>query len=330
MNLQEIENKAKDIFKRKHMSVATERTYLHWIIRFGFWVKSHPKGTHAEKIMAYLTYLARDRSVSPGTQSVAKNAIFFLYKQVLEIEVGDFSKYLASSKPRRIPEVLSREETMAIIDQARGVKRLIIALLYGSGLRRNEAMMLRIKDISLQRQAVTVRDGKGFKDRVTMLPSFLILPLKQHIEEVRRIHNADLANGFGDAYMPYALGRKYPSAQKEFGWQFLFPATKISEDPRDRTQRRRHHLHPTAVSKAIKAATRAAKIDKRVTAHTFRHCFATHLLEAGADIRTVQELLGHANLETTQIYTHVTTTGAISTPSPLDYSGNVVPMVANG
>lgn len=329
MKLDEVIDRATNVLRRKHMALATEKTYLHWIRRYARWCAQHPDETPEQKITGFLTHLARDRQVSQSTQSVAKNAIHFLYAHVLDQELGDFSAHQTSRKPKRLPTVLSRDEAMAVIGRVTGVRWLIVSLLYGSGLRQKEALSLRIQDIDLRRRTVTVRFGKGAKDRVVMLPAPLVEPLRHHIEDVRRIHRRDLANGVGDAYMPGGLARKYPNARKEFGWQFLFPATTIAPDPRDQTQRRRHHLHQSAVSKAIKSAAIAAGIDKRVTAHTFRHCFATHLLEAGADIRTVQELLGHSNVETTMIYTHVTTTGAISTRSPLEGATNVVQIVAH-
>jgi len=326
MNISQIERKARDVCRRRHLSLATERTYLHWIRRFAGWCRQRSDDSREARIVSFLTYLASQRHVSASTQSVALNAINFLYKDVLQLELEDFSSFVRSKKPKRLPTVLSREETLAVINQLRGMKWIIASIMYGSGLRQREVLNLRVQDIDFNRLTITVRSGKGAKDRVVMLPTFLVKPIDTHIEEVRRLHNADLTAGFGDAYMPHALARKYPSAVKEFGWQFLFPASRISEDPRERSEQRRHHIHQSAVSKAITAARRAAGIDKRVTAHTFRHCFATHLLEAGADIRTVQELLGHANLETTMIYTHVTSTGAISTQSPIDFPPNVTPI----
>lgn len=315
-----------DVCRLRHLSYATEKTYLHWITRFGYWCQQYPADDRQARIVAFLTHLARDRQVSSSTQAVALNAIKFLYTEVLKVPMGDVSQFAHSTKPQRLPEVLSKSDTMAVIDQITGTKWIMVSLLYGSGLRMREMLNLRIKDIDLQRLTITVRQGKGAKDRTTMLPMHLVNPLKNHVETVRRIHNNDLKNGYGEAKLPNALARKFPSAKKQFAWQYLFPASKISADPQNPTEHRRHHLHHTAVSKTIKAATMTAKINKRITAHTFRHCFATHLLESGADIRTVQELLGHAHLETTMIYTHVTKTGAISTQSPLDMPANVKPI----
>lgn len=314
---------------RKNLSIRTERTYWHWIKRFGDWCKKHPAENRQQRIIDFLTYLAKNRELAQSSQSIALNAIKFLYADVLQTTMGDVSQFTRSTRPQRVPEVLSRDDTLRVINQLTGTKRIMVSLLYGSGLRLRELLNLRVKDIDLQRQAVTVRQGKGKKDRATMLPANLVEPLRQHIEDVRRLHKIDLQNGYGRAKLPGALARKTPRAQTEFGWQFLFPASRISEDPRQKGAFYRHHLHATAVSKSIKAAARSARIDKRITAHTFRHCFATHLLEAGADIRTVQELLGHSHLETTQIYTHVTTTGAIGTLSPLD-RGHYQPLRAVG
>jgi integron integrase len=328
MNINEIETELRNICRRRHLSIATEKTYRHWIRRFARYCQQHPRDDRQARIIAYLTHLAKNRAVAAGTQSVALNAIKFLYAEILQTDMGDVSQFTRTTKPQRLPVVLSRADTLAVINQIHGTKWIMVSLLYASGLRLAEMLKLRVQDIDLQRLTVTVRNGKGAKDRATMLPTFLVKPLQQHIESIRRQHNNDLAAGYGDAWMPGALARKYPGARRQFGWQFLFPASKISADPRDKTQHRRHHLHASAVSKTIKQAALAARIDKKISAHTFRHCFATHLLEAGADIRTVQELLGHSHLETTMIYTHVTTTGAISTPSPMQLPANVHPLYA--
>jgi integron integrase len=315
-----IKTEFENVCARKNLSYRTQKTYWHWIRRFGFFCRKHPNDQRQQRIINYLTYLAKNREVSSSTQSIALNAIKFLYAEVLRQDMGDVSQFIRSTRPQRIPEVLSRDDTLRVINHLTGKKRIMVSILYGSGLRLRELVNLRVKDIDLQRLTVTVRQGKGRKDRATMLPAFLVAPLRHHIEDVQRIHNIDLANGYGRAKIPPALARKYPRAATEFGWQYLFPSTKISEDPRAKGQFYRYHIDPSVVSKAIKSATRTAGISKRITAHTFRHCFATHLLEAGADIRTVQELLGHSHLETTMIYTHVTTTGAVGTLSPLDRS----------
>jgi integron integrase len=298
------------------MSLRTEKAYLHWIKRFASWCNKHPDDDPGKKIKAYLTHLARVRQVSAATQRQALNAIVFLYKHILKIDIGDISGFAYAKKPRRLPVVLSQTEVAALLPKITGQNYLIVSLLYGAGLRLNEALSVRVKDVDFDRLIITVREGKGNKDRTVMLPPTIANELQHHIEKVRRTHNSDLSEGFGDAYMPYALARKYPKAEKEFGWQFIFPASRIGPDPRTGALRR-HHVHDSAVSKAIKKSTRNAKINKPVGAHTLRHSFATHLLETGTDIRTIQQLLGHKHISTTMIYTHVSTKGAAGVTSPL-------------
>ena len=317
MNLAKTLDAARNVIRFRHMSYRTEQAYLHWIKRYGHFVRDHQAGDHAAKARAFLTHLARDRDVSVSTQKQALNAIVFLYKQVMQIDVGDFSGFSPARMPRHLPVVLSRDEVQRLLAHLTGQHWLIAALLYGAGLRLQEGLSLRIKDIDFARQIITVRDGKGAKDRAVMLPATVANPLAHRIETGRRIHQVGLANGLGEAYMPGALGRKYPGAARDFGWQFVFPASKPGPDPRTGAIRR-HHLHDSAMSKAIKAATQAARIIKHVGAHTLRHSFATHLLESGTDIRTIQQLLGHADISTTQIYTHVAEKGAAGTTSPLD------------
>lgn len=259
-----------------------------------------------------------DRPVSASTQGVALNAIVYLYQHVLKIDVGDFSGFKPARQPRRLPTVLSRNEVAALLGHMSGMHWMVAALLYGSGLRLAECLSLRVKDVDFDRHIITVRDGKGAKDRAVMLPSSVADPLRHHIEDVRRIHAQDLAAGYGSVYLPHALERKYPRAAYEFGWQFIFPASKIGACPRT-GELRRHHIHDSAVSKALKAARQSARILKHAGAHTLRHSFATHLLESGTDIRTIHELLGHADVSTTQIYTHVATRGAAGVTSPLEF-----------
>lgn len=308
---------ARNVIRFKQMSVATERSYLGWIKRYAYWVLSHPSGTHGEKLRNYLTHLACDRNVSASTQSQALNALVFLYREVKAVDIGDIGKYRVARKPKRLPVVLSTDEVGRLLSHLSGQHWLIASVLYGSGLRLAEALSLRVKDIDFDRRTITVRHGKGGKDRTTPLPAVLVDRLRHHIEDVERIHHRDLAGGLGEVYLPYALERKYPNAAKQFAWQYIFPASKPG--PCQRTGViRRHHIHPSAVSKALRAAVSASAIHKKVGAHTLRHSFATHLLESGYDIRTIQELMGHAHVSTTQIYTHVMANGAAGVVSPLE------------
>lgn len=317
MNLSQTIEAARNVIRFRQMSYRTEQSYLHWIKRFGFWCRANPDGGHEDKARGFLTHLARDGNVSAATQKQALNAIVFLYRQVMRIEPGDFSGFSPARTPKHLPTVLSQNEVSRLLAHITGQHWLIAALLYGAGLRLQEGLSMRVKDIDFARRIITVRDGKGAKDRAVTLPDAVAEPLRHHLEAVRRIHQHDLANGLGEAYMPGALGRKYPSAAKEFGWQFAFPASRPGPCPRTGAIRS-HHLHDSAMSKAIKAAARDAKINKHIGAHALRHSFATHLLEGGTDIRTIQQLLGHAHVSTTQIYTHVAQRGAAGTTSPLD------------
>lgn len=317
MNLSQTLEATRNVLRFEHKSYRTEQAYVHWIKRYALWCRDHADGEPEAKIRAYLTHLAKDRNVSASTQNQALNAVVYLYKHVLRDGLGDFSGFAPARAPRRLPVVLTQGEVAALLGHLAGMHWLIGSLLYGSGLRLAECLMLRVKDLDFERAIITVRDGKGAKDRAVMLPASLGEPLRQHLEAVRRVHRRDLAAGLGEAYMPGALARKYPGAVREFGWQFVFPATRPGPDPRTGAIRR-HHIHDSAVSKAIKSAARAAGILKPAGAHTLRHSFATHLLERGVDIRTIQELLGHADVSTTQIYTHVATRGAAGTASPLE------------
>lgn len=317
MNLSETLVAARNTLRFEHKSYRTEQAYLHWIKRYALWCREHPDGEPEAKIRAFLTHLATERLVSASTQNQALNALVYLYKHVLRDGIGDFSGFAPARMPKRLPVVLSQDEVAALLGHMSGMHWLIASLLYGSGLRLAECLSLRVKDLDFARAIITVRDGKGAKDRAVMLPASLAEPLRHHLEAVLRIHRRDLAAGLGEAYMPGALGRKYPGAAREFGWQFVFPATRPGPDPRTQAIRR-HHIHDSAVSKALKSARRAARIAKPVGAHTLRHSFATHLLERGVDIRTIQELMGHAHVSTTQIYTHVALRGAAGTESPLE------------
>ena len=302
----------------KHYSIRTEQSYLDWIRRYIFFHgKHHPKDMGAQEIEAFLTHLAVDGRVAASTQNQAKSALLFLYREVLGFDLPWLDNVERARAPKRLPVVLTREEVQAVLARLEGTHWLIASLLYGAGLRIMEAVRLRVKDVEFSRREILVRDGKGFKDRVTMLPAAVISPLKAHLERVKLMHQQDLASGFGDVYLPYALDRKYPSAGRDWAWQYIFPSANLSEDPRE-DKTRRHHLQDQAVQRAVKQAVRVAGIAKPATPHTFRHSFATHLLEGGYDIRTVQELLGHSDVSTTMIYTHVLNKGGRGVVSPLD------------
>ena len=294
----------RDILRAKHYSYRTEETYLDWVRRYIlFHSKRHPGDMGAAEIQAFITHLATQRNVAASTQNQALSAILFLYREVLHKEIEPILLSTAR-RPERLPTVLTREETLRVIDQMQGTHRLMAQLLYGSGLRLMECIRLRVKDIDFDYKTITVRDGKGEKDRVTPLPESVIPDFKRQIERVRLLHEEDLAAGYGEVYLPNALSLKYPNAAREFLWQYIFPAQKRSLDPRAGMERR-HHLDSSGLQRAVKGAARKAGIRKRVSCHTFRHSFATHLLQNGYDIRTVQELLGHKDVRTTMIYTPV-------------------------
>lgn len=305
--------------RAQHLSLSTEKSYVSWIRRFILYHrKRHPKEMAEPEINAFLSHLAADRHVSASTQNQALSALLFLYRHVLDKELGDFGDVIRARKPRRLPVVLTRVEVdnvLAAIDS--DDDRLILQLLYGTGMRLREGLRLRVKDVDFEYNQVTVRDGKGFKDRVTMLPQLVKPRLTQHLEQVRSLHQRDLKHGRGRVYLPYALARKYPSAAAEWGWQFVFPAPNFSRDPRSGVIRR-HHRHERAIQRSFKRAVRKAGIVKHAHIHTLRHSFATHLLHNGKDIRTVQELLGHKSVKTTEIYTHVLNRGGKGVQSPLD------------
>jgi integron integrase len=302
----------------RHYSIRTEAVYLHWVRQFiRFHKLRHPADMGAAEVEQFLSYLAVQRTVSASTQNQALAALLFLYKQVLRIELPWLDGVVRAKQPERLPLVLSREETQQLLAQFSGELGLITGLLYGSGMRLMEAVRLRVKDVDFQRREVLVRDGKGMKDRVTLLPDSLRDGLQAHLAWVKAQHGRDLAEGFGEVYLPFALARKYPAAPREWGWQYVFPASRRSIDPRSGAERR-HHFDEQRVQRAFKPALRAAGIIKPATPHTLRHGFATHLLESGQDIRTVQELLGHADVKTTMIYTHVLNRGGLGVLSPLD------------
>ncbi len=305
----------------KHYSLHTERTYCEWIKQF---VKFHHLHERAAllidseaKIEAFLSYLATERKVASATQNQAMNALMFLYKQVLDTPLTKRIEAIRSKTSRHVPVVLSIDEIKQILPRVEGVAQLVVKLLYGSGLRITEAVRLRVQDVDYDYKQITVRSGKGDKDRVTTFSADMMPLLQNHLEKVKAIHQQDLADGFGAVYLPYALAQKYPNAEREWGWQYVFPARSLSVDPLSGVTRR-HHIDQSLVNKAIKVAVRQTGISKRVSAHTFRHSFATHLLQRGTDIRTIQALLGHSELETTMIYTHVLNQGGQGVVSPLD------------
>lgn len=295
----------RDTIRLKHYSYSTEKTYVHWARRYILYHnKRHPAEMGAAEIEAFLTYLAKEGYVSSSTQNQALNALLFLYRNVLKIDLPVPLHALRAKRSDHLPTVLSKDEVARVLAGMQGLHQLMAKLLYGCGLRLMECLRLRVKDIDFEQSQIIVREGKGEKDRATMLPASLIQPLKNQITFVKNQHERDLAQGYGSVELPFALARKYPTAGKELGWQYLFPSERLSTDPRSGIVRH-HHLDPSGLQCAVKAAAKLARIDKPVSPHTFRHCFATHLLEAGYDIRTVQELLGHKDVKTTMIYTHV-------------------------
>lgn len=301
-----------------HYSRSTEKTYIHWILGFiRFHNRRHPADMGAAEVEAYLSHLATAREVSAGTQNQAMHAILFLYKQVLGIELPWLDGITRAKPSQHLPTVLTQVETKALLAHVDGLPGLVIRLLYGTGMRLMEGLRLRVKDIDFAGRAIIVRGGKGDKDRVVHLPECLVEPIKARLAERRKMHDLDLAKGMADVELPHALERKYKNAGKEFGWQYVFAAADYSSDPRTGVIRR-HHLHEKTIQRHVKEAARRAGIDKPTHPHTLRHSFATHLLESGADIRTVQELLGHSDVSTTMIYTHVLNRGGRGTISPLD------------
>lgn len=304
--------------RRKHYSYRTERSYVRWIIAYiKFNRTEHPCNLGEQHVRSFLDYLATQRKVSASTQNQALNAIVFLYSQVLRTPIGNFSNYLRAKRPVFLPIVLSENEVALVINNLSGIPKLMTALLYGTGMRLSELLKLRIKDVDFERNQILIRDSKGEKDRVVMLPQSLKEALQQQILRVQAIHTSDLNSGYGSVELPYALARKYPRAEHEFKWQYVFPASKRSIDPRSGIERR-HHIFDSVLQTYIRKAAATAGICKKVSCHTFRHSFATHLLQSGADIRTVQALLGHNDIKTTMVYTHLTASGPSGTRSPVD------------
>ena len=305
----------------RHYSLRTEDAYVDWARRFIlFQGKRHPREMGAPEVQAFLSHLAVDRGVSPSTQNQAKAALLFMYRQVLEKDLPWMNEVVQAKRQPRLPIVLTPGEVRVLFDQMEGVMSLVAQVLYGTGMRLLEGLSLRVKDLEFERREIIVREGKGGKDRVTMLPDALVKPLQVHLDKVRALHERDLQEGYGEVWLPDALAVKYKSASRAWGWQWVFPSGLRSVDPRSGVIRR-HHLHPESVQKAVRLAARAGEIIKPVTPHVLRHSFATHLLAAGHDIRTVQELLGHKDVATTMIYTHVLNRGGREVPSPLDALG---------
>ncbi|MBT3321626.1 MAG: integron integrase [Anaerolineae bacterium] len=309
----------KNTLRRKHYAYRTEKTYLDWARRYIlFHNKRHPSEMGIPEIENYLTYLAVERGVAASTQNQALAGILFLYTQVLKMEINTEEINASRAKrSQRLPVVLTKEESQKAISLLTGTQKLMTQILYGGGLRLMELIRLRTKDLDFAQKQIIIRSGKGDKDRITMLPAKIEEKLSSHLLRIKQMHQVDLKNGYGSVSLPSALARKYPNAKYEWQWQWVFPSKSLSKDPRS-DERRRHHISPSSLQRAIRKASKLSGINKRITPHTFRHSFATHLIEAGYDIRTVQELLGHKDLKTTMIYTHVLNRGGLAVRSPLD------------
>jgi len=310
--------RVRDKVRLKHYSIRTEQAYVDWIKRFiWFHGKRHPGELGAAEVEVFLTDLAVARNVAASTQNQATSALLFLYKDVLGIDLPWLERVERAKAPARLPVVLTRDEVIRVLAELHGVHALIGRLLYGTGMRVMEAMRLRVKDVDFARREILIRDGKGMKDRATVLPGTIVAQMRDQLDLARELYKTDLALGFGAVWLPYALARKFPNAAREWSWQYVFPAEDLSRDPRSGLVRR-HHLSDQAFQRAMRQAVRDAGIAKPATPHTLRHSFATHLLESGYDIRTVQELLGHTDVSTTMIYTHVLNRGGRAVVSPLD------------
>ena len=311
-------DQVRDVMRLKHYAFRTELSYISWIRRFVlFHQKRHPKDMGEREVEAFLTWLAVEKNVAKSTQNQAFNALIFLYRQVLKRPLEGRVDAVRSRKKQRLPVVMSKEEAHRVLSAMNGTTQLMTKLFYGSGLRLMECIRLRVKDIDFELNEIRVHSGKGDRDRLVPLPESIKTALKTHIERIKLIHEHDLAEGNGEVYLPQALARKYPNAGKEWEWQYVFPSSKISRDPRKNVIRR-HHMDPSSLDRAIKRAVKLAGVTKRITSHTFRHSFATHLLQTGTDIRTIQSLLGHNDVSTTMIYTHVLRQGGQGVKSPLD------------
>ena len=310
--------RVRDALRARHLSLRTEKAYLHWVRRYIlFHGKRHPDEMGEREVNAFLTHLAVEKQVSPSTQTQALCALLFLYRTVLERDLGELEGLIRAKRQRRLPVVLTQDEVRRVLAQLQGVERLLLSLLYGTGMRLMEGLRLRVKDVDFSLHQILVREGKGAKDRVTMLPLSLAPELQDHLRTVRRLYEKDRMEDRKGVALPYALEKKYPRAGEEWAWQWVFPAPDLSRDPRS-GQIRRHHLHERGIQRAFRAALSKVGIAKAASVHTLRHSFATHLLMGGYDIRTVQELLGHKDVKTTMIYTHVLNRGGRGVQSPID------------
>ena len=311
-------DQVRELIRIRHYSLRTEQAYVQWIRRFIlFHGKRHPRGMGAQELTAFLSDLAIQRNVAASTQNQALNAILFLYRDVLQITLPWLNDVQRAKKPQRLPLVLTRRETSVLLAHLEGTAWLMAAIIYGGGLRLLECLRLRVKDVDFHYKQILIRDAKGQKDRVTVLAGNVIDPLRSHLARVRVLHGRDLQEGYGRVYLPHALSRKYPNADRDWGWQYVFPSKRRSCDPRSGIERR-YHAPEDALQRAVRQAVQKAQIAKLASVHTLRHSFATHLLESGYDIRTIQELLGHADVKTTMIYTHVLNRGGRTVISPLD------------
>jgi integron integrase len=311
-------DQVRDAIRLKHYSERTCETYVQWIKQYIlFHNKRHPKEMGFPEIQAFQTHLAINKKLSASSQNQALSAVLFLYRNVLKIELNGSTNSIRANKPEHVPAVFTKEEVQRIFQKMEGVSLLMAQVMYGSGIRVSECVQLRVKDLDFEYLTITVHDGKGEKDRVTMLPASLIEPLQVHLLNVQKIHNRDIEHGFGQVGIPYALARKYPNVDREWGWQYIFPSATLTKE-KETGLMRRWYTSESTIQKAVKKAIRDAGINKHASCHTFRHSFATHLLQAGYDIRTVQELLGHKDVKTTMIYTHVLQRGGLAVKSPLD------------
>ena len=311
-------DRLRQALRSRHYSRRTEKTYVAWVKRFIYYHNvKHPAEMAEAEINMFLTHLAVEKNVSASTQNQALSALLFLYRHVVGRKVGELGEVVRARKPKRLPIVLTRAEVRAVLEQLQGPNWLAASLMYGAGLRLTECLRLRVQDIDFGFAQITVRDGKGFKDRLTMLPAAVVVPLREHLIRVRETHQRDVNEGYGRVFMPYALERKYPSAARDWKWQWVFPQARRWRN-HNRGEQGRHHIDASIIQRAVKQAVTRAGLNKRASCHTFRHSFATHLLEDGYDIRTLQELLGHKDVKTTMVYTHVLNQGAKGVRSPMD------------